>query len=1379
MAEIKNTFLKGKMNQDLDPRIIPNGEYREARNLSISRSESSTVGEFENVLGNTAISTINASAQTEIIGYFIDNNSNTAYLFATDWDAVDGTIAPSSAECYIVSVDLSAVNPPTVLVEGYFLNFNKSFPFFGINLVENLLFFTDNLNQPRKINVINALTSGYYTNEDQISVAKFAPWEPILVMDRNTTTITGASSGSSVITPASITGIKVGDIVTDNNKVDSQNISDLVVVIGITATSTLLLSSSITVPDGTYIDFSRPTMTNAKDVNMSNKSSGSIQTITGTGTDRLYTIPAFSGGPSGDQFLYDGENGIPRLGDLVTGTGVPANTTVVEVQVIDSTAAGPPVSITQEIIVKLSKETTLIVGDNILIGANPNYDSSWKGDEKFLEDKFIRFSYRFKFEDNEYSLMAPWSQIMFIPKQYSQFGGGLVSPDEDMNDAYKSTIVSWFENNINNILLKIPMEKDSGLNMFSLMKITNVDILYKESDALAVKVLETIPVNNKTFSSISFNDPIHGNGDKHFLDYSYSSTKPYKTLPNNQVTRVSDKVPVRALAQEVIGNRVVYGNYRDRHTAPSSIQFRAIIGDKSKSFDNYTQYPFHQLKQNRTYQVGFVLSDRYGRQSDVILSSYDGDSDIAGSTVFNAYNTPTDQDSSSPLTDWLGDSLKVQLDSAINSTKNLTTGAPGLYNAITNPLGWFSYKVVVKQQEQEYYNVYLPGFVNGYPVIGGASERNKSFFTTTLGDNINKIPRDLSEVGPTDKDYTSSELLSVRVNNKLIDNNVVSPKNPFPSNIPWNAQYFPGNSSQEVIQIATVRDMEIQSIPFKPSVPSGEYGESAVLQTYVYNTPGDATSGISTVNEVPEPTGRIPWGTTPANAPLYNADTNPFVIKCNQSDQVRNPIGAYVTTFETTTTPPGTVQEVYSMVPFLSVAETQPVYSLLDIYWETSLSGELSVINSLIDSQYAGVIGADFVTASFPESASPGDVIGNPFNFQTGGGTDITTGLVINSISVIDQTSSTPLPSGTFVLEQSSGGATTWEIKTGANQYFFYNTNVAATPSTGVYTMTANVTYNGETDDIILNPFSLSNVQPVITGNPEIQLTGITTGTTTIHSFSAVNGSNPTGGNSTDQIVWSLDPNASNYSTVNNQFEINSSTGVLTVKSSYNLVDSQSYDVGVLATDVNGNGLSGECRVTFTAGTQRVNRALCLGWQGSLPSTGCGDALQVQFLDSSTTTPTFGNTTVTGGGSTVVYGAIPVQDTYNVANKATTEFFTPTTGKLEQGTLYIEASFTNSGASVGSDFTTKYTVQVKPDSGGGWQQATDTTTNTFIYNVTLNVGTNGTTTGTKHTFTQPGEYRVLTLPITSEACGTAGEGTTELIFNFGDDNFTDCQNSPA
>ena len=284
MAEIKNTFLKGKMNQDLDSRIVPNGEYREATNLSISRSESSTVGEFENVLGNSKISDLiditGSNANVEIIGSIVDENSNTAYLFATDHDSPSGARASNSAKCYIVSVDLSAVNPPNVLVQGSFLNFNKSFVFSGINLIENLLFFTDNLNQPRRINVNSALTTGYYTTEDQISVAKFAPWEPILVMDRVSKTVTGVSGGNTVVTPADVNGIKVGDIVTNNNKIAAQNITSLVTVIAVNS-PTLILSSAITAPNGTLLDFSRPTMTNANNINMSNHSSGGSYSYSG------------------------------------------------------------------------------------------------------------------------------------------------------------------------------------------------------------------------------------------------------------------------------------------------------------------------------------------------------------------------------------------------------------------------------------------------------------------------------------------------------------------------------------------------------------------------------------------------------------------------------------------------------------------------------------------------------------------------------------------------------------------------------------------------------------------------------------------------------------------------------------------------------------------------------------------------------------------------------------------------------------------------------------------------------------------------------------------------------------------------------------------
>ena len=41
MPQIVNTFLKSKMNKDLDNRLIPNGEYRDANNLQISRAQGS------------------------------------------------------------------------------------------------------------------------------------------------------------------------------------------------------------------------------------------------------------------------------------------------------------------------------------------------------------------------------------------------------------------------------------------------------------------------------------------------------------------------------------------------------------------------------------------------------------------------------------------------------------------------------------------------------------------------------------------------------------------------------------------------------------------------------------------------------------------------------------------------------------------------------------------------------------------------------------------------------------------------------------------------------------------------------------------------------------------------------------------------------------------------------------------------------------------------------------------------------------------------------------------------------------------------------------------------------------------------------------------
>ena len=64
MPQIKNTFVGSKMNKDLDSRLIPNGEYRDAQNLSVSKSEGADVGSLENILGNTIISDLKNKIKT-------------------------------------------------------------------------------------------------------------------------------------------------------------------------------------------------------------------------------------------------------------------------------------------------------------------------------------------------------------------------------------------------------------------------------------------------------------------------------------------------------------------------------------------------------------------------------------------------------------------------------------------------------------------------------------------------------------------------------------------------------------------------------------------------------------------------------------------------------------------------------------------------------------------------------------------------------------------------------------------------------------------------------------------------------------------------------------------------------------------------------------------------------------------------------------------------------------------------------------------------------------------------------------------------------------------------------------------------------------------
>ena len=71
MPEAKRVFIKAKMNKDLEKRLIKNGEYLDARNVSVDDSEDDNgVGSVENVSGNSLLTDFGLTdANLEIVGF--------------------------------------------------------------------------------------------------------------------------------------------------------------------------------------------------------------------------------------------------------------------------------------------------------------------------------------------------------------------------------------------------------------------------------------------------------------------------------------------------------------------------------------------------------------------------------------------------------------------------------------------------------------------------------------------------------------------------------------------------------------------------------------------------------------------------------------------------------------------------------------------------------------------------------------------------------------------------------------------------------------------------------------------------------------------------------------------------------------------------------------------------------------------------------------------------------------------------------------------------------------------------------------------------------------------------------------------------------------
>ena len=557
MMELVHTFTSGRMNKDLDERLVPNGEYRDALNLEISTSDTGNVGALQNIKGNTpkpykylnpstnvytswTSGYINALIAPTKIGEIVNPVTETIYWFIAsagisaiaEYDQMTDVVTPLLVEDKTVS---------------NFLNFSESYLITGINIIEDLLFWTDNQTEPKVINVkdfklasanSNFLTHTVFNGRDfveaDITVIKKAPIEP-LDLELSNTRFVNPEGDPAVVEAATLVNFVIQD---PNDPGDP--LARIPAPIGTTFTLNWLSSP---------YPFYRV---------------GDVLTLTGS---------AVYEDASGETAEYE-----VRAEILSLPAGNTQTSAFVKVLVVPETV------------------------QDVFITWTATLDEA-----PFFEFKFPRFAYRYKYKDGYYSSFSPFSKVAFLAGEF----------DYETKKGYNLGMV----NQLKQCVIKGFAKASTPID------VVEVDLLYKESNSTAVYIVDTFIKGDSIWNANEFN-----------IESEIISS----ILPANQILRPYDNVPRVAKAQEITGNRLLYGNYLQNFNlinnlgVPVSPSLNQSITHNSNwdcdyssgscvhtisdNGENIPKQPFQSIKSQRTYQVGIVFQDKYGRQTPVFTS---------------------------------------------------------------------------------------------------------------------------------------------------------------------------------------------------------------------------------------------------------------------------------------------------------------------------------------------------------------------------------------------------------------------------------------------------------------------------------------------------------------------------------------------------------------------------------------------------------------------------------------------------------------------------------------------------------------------------------------------------------------------------------------
>jgi hypothetical protein len=516
MPTLKHHFRYGKMNKDLDERLVANGEYRDALNVQVSSSEGSDVGSLQNVLGNkkpysSDVGVIGATC----VGSIRDSQNEKIYWF----------IAGTSVSAIVEYNQQNNTHNPVLVDANSILNFSENNLITGINIIDGLLFWTDDQTEPKVINIekFKQGSTDYLTHTELISVA------------------TGVSYQ---FTEEDVTVIKKSPL-----KAPSIDISNTKRV---TAQGTPgILNTTVT---GNFYD---------EDEEGSVLEGTVVSTII-TGQAPTYIV---------------GDYVILNTGDDDDINGFEPDFSI-RAQVISLSGT--------------SMQVEVLSAPDLVPSGTQVWDVELEQDDPMFENKFIRFAYRYKYKDGEFSSIGPFSEIAFIPKDDFDY-----DPSKGYNLAMQNDC--RYLRIYNFVPSDIPKQ------------VKEVEIVYKDENSPALYTVKSFKPSDPEWLS---------NGS-----FEVESEVVYKVIPSNQLLRPWDNVPRKAKAQEMSANRLIYANYlqqfdmkddRGRDVTPN---FSLSVINNSDYNDYVPKNPGKSIKSMRTYQMGVVYKDEYGRETPVFTDT--------------------------------------------------------------------------------------------------------------------------------------------------------------------------------------------------------------------------------------------------------------------------------------------------------------------------------------------------------------------------------------------------------------------------------------------------------------------------------------------------------------------------------------------------------------------------------------------------------------------------------------------------------------------------------------------------------------------------------------------------------------------------------------